>query len=131
MVARLSMSQAARLSTDQTLADASVTHCILPVQFHVAPAAARTGEQRLMAAILEDAIALYFKQIGSGAPKLRSKLWREQREADHWLRSNDSASAFSFLRICEALHLDPQYLRRGLQTIDGKSVHRLRHLHPS
>jgi hypothetical protein len=68
-----------------------------------------------MAAVLEDAIALHFKQIPPGTSKLRRKWQQEQAKADHWLRSNDRASAFSFLRICEALTLEPQYLRRGLR----------------
>jgi hypothetical protein len=92
-------------------------HAILPVQFFLTSATVRTGEQRLMAAILEDAIALYCKRMPAGSAKLRSKFQAEQGQADHWLRSNDRASVFSFLRICEALNLDPQYLRRGLRML--------------
>ena len=41
---------------------------------------------------------------------------------DYWLRSNDRAWAFSFLRICDALNLDPQYLRRGLRQFHAGGI---------
>src|SRR5262245_28651682 len=91
------------------------TDAILPVQLFLQSAAVRTGEQRLMAAVLEDAIALRLKPIPPATGKMRPKFVQEQGQADHWLRSNDRASLFSFLRICEALNLDSQYLRRGLR----------------
>jgi hypothetical protein len=75
-----------------------------------------------MAAVLQDAIALHFKRIPPGTSKLRRKVQQEQGQADHWLGSNDRASAFSFLRICEALTLDPQYLRRGLRKLHEQAV---------
>lgn len=102
-------------STDGPIMWLGETQFILPVQFFPESATSRTGEQRLMAAVLEDAIALHFKPIPPSTSKLRRKLQQEQAKADHWLRSNDRASAFSFLRICEALTLEPQYLRRGLR----------------
>lgn len=107
--------------TTQPSADASVAglrgiHAILPVQFFPESTQVRTGEQRLMAAVLEDAIALHFKSTPSDTGK-RSKFQQEQAQADHWLRSNNRTAVFSFLRICEALNLDPQYLRRGLRAL--------------
>jgi hypothetical protein len=113
-------------STDEPLAGLWATHVVLPVQFLSSSPAARSGEQRLMAAVLEDAIALHFKRIPPGITKLQSKLQQEQAEATRWLRSNDAASAFSFLRICEALHIEPQYLRRGLRTFDEHAIPRPR-----
>jgi hypothetical protein len=113
-------------STEEPLAGLWATHVVLPVQFLSSSPAARSGEQRLMAAVLEDAIALHFKRIPPGITKLQSKLQQEQAEATRWLRSNDAASAFSFLRICEALHIEPQYLRRGLRTFDEHAIPRPR-----
>jgi len=36
------------------------------------------------------------------------------READEWIRSNDTVWPCSFRNICEALGLDPGYVRGGL-----------------
>jgi len=85
---------------------------ILPIQFFSQRGAGRwTGEQRLMAAILEDAIAVYSK---SSAPK-GSKARQILRETERWLRSKDRAWTFSFLRVCEMLSLDPIAIRRALR----------------
>ena len=85
---------------------------ILPIQFFSQRGAGRwTGEQRLMAAILEDAIAVYSK---SSAPK-GSKARQILRETERWLRSKDRTWTFSFLRVCEMLSLDPVAIRRTLR----------------
>src|SRR5262249_52802507 len=85
---------------------------ILPIQFFSQRGASRwTGEQRLMAAILEDAIAVYSK---SSAPK-GSKARQILRETERWLRSKDQTWTFSFLRVCEMLSLDPVAIRRALR----------------
>jgi hypothetical protein len=110
------MGRTTQPSTDEPVAGVCEIHAILPAQFFLESAKVRTGEQRLMAAVLEDAIALHFKSKPPDTAK-RSKFQQEQAQADHWLRSNDQASVFSFLRICEALNLDPQYLRRGLRRL--------------
>jgi hypothetical protein len=110
------VSRTTQPSTHDPVAGLCEPHAILPVQFCLESAKVRTGEQRLMAAVLEDAIALHFKSMPPDTAK-RSKFQQEQAQADYWLRSNDRASVFSFLRICEALNLDPQYLRRGLRTL--------------
>jgi hypothetical protein len=80
-----------------------------------------------MVAVLEDAIALHFKRIPPGTTKLRPNLLQEQGQADHWLRSDDRVSAFSFLRICEAVNLDPQYVRDGLHMLHEQTVTDGRH----
>jgi hypothetical protein len=121
------VSRTTQPSTNDPVAGLCETHAILPVQFFLKSATVRTGEQRLMAAVLEDAIALRLKPIPPGTAKLRPKFQQEQGRADHWLRSNDRASVFSFLRICEALNLDPQYLRRGLRTLYEQAVTDGRH----
>jgi hypothetical protein len=85
---------------------------ILPIQFFSQRGTSRwTGEQRLMAAILEDAIAVYSK---SSAPK-GSKARQILRETERWLRSKDRTWTFSFLRVCEMLSLDPVAIRRALR----------------
>jgi hypothetical protein len=85
---------------------------LLPVQFdaYVQRRRAWTGEQRLMAAILEDAVDV----CTSPTTLANAKRQRLQREAIVWLRSNDRARMFSFLRVCEALDLDSGTIRRGV-----------------
>jgi hypothetical protein len=93
---------------------------ILPAQFFPGrqPKRACTGEQCLMAAILEDAVALHL----SPKPPRTSKAFHVLREARRWVRSNDRSWVFSFLRICEALDLDPNAIRRGLRIRNGEEV---------
>lgn len=79
------------------------------------PLAKVSPETALMYAVLEDAF-LCLQKSGDVTPLVR----RHVGEAEEWFRSDDSRSVFSFLSICEALGLDPQYLRRKLQ-----------HWHPS
>ena len=62
------------------------------------------GELRLMAAVLEDAVNILRKRP-------RSRAGREARE---WLASHDTSWPFAYERICEALNLDPESVRREL-----------------
>jgi len=85
---------------------------VLPDQFYTAAERSQkdVAERRLMAAILEDAVLVYQRHPRPALP-------RQQRlfcEAVEWLTNDDRTWAFSFMRICEALELDPSYLRRGL-----------------
>lgn len=91
---------------------------ILPVQYftRLQRSSAWTGEQRLMAAILEDAVAVCGKR---NAPKT-SKARHVLRETMRWLRSNDRSWMFSFLRICETLDLDHGAIRRGIRILRGE-----------
>ena len=60
------------------------------------------GELRLMAAVLEDAINIVRKRP-------RSRAGRVARE---WLKSTDASWPFAFERICDALDLDADSVRR-------------------
>ncbi len=62
------------------------------------------GEMRLMAAVLEDAISVLRKRP-------RSRAGREARE---WMLSRDKSYPFAYERICEALDLDADSVRRGV-----------------
>lgn len=83
---------------------------VLPEQFH-GPARATSrwqSELALMDAVLDDALTCYQKQF---APHTR----REQQlaqEAAAWLFSEDDRWPFSFVNVCLALGLEPEYLRR-------------------
>ena len=74
--------------------------------------AARQPEAALMCAILEDAVDSFQGQFGSTATRQAKRLGEE---AEEWLFSDDSHWVFSFLVICAALDLSPQYIRRGLK----------------
>lgn len=95
-------------------------HTILPVQFftRLQRSASWTGEQRLMGAILEDAIGVACKTAAPKTSKGRSLL----RETLRWVRSNDRKWTFSFLRICETLDLDPSAIRRGVRIRRGEEL---------
>ena len=69
-----------------------------------------TGEYRLALAILQDAIQICC-MAGSGRRSLRLR-----GEAARWLHSGDRSWCFSFERICEALELDADCVRRSLRS---------------
>jgi len=73
--------------------------------------AARQPEAALMCAVLEDAVDCFQKQFVCATRRAK----RLGEEAEEWLFSDDSRWAFSFLSICTALDLGPQYIRRGLK----------------
>ena len=67
-------------------------------------------EKRLMAAVLKDAIQIY--QAFTGRPTSRAR--RYLVELEDWFASDDMVYPFAFRRICEALALDPGWVRDGL-----------------
>ena|SRR4026207_1796765 len=69
----------------------------------------REGEQKLMLAVLENAIEDFQKYV-LAADKRGKELFRETEE---WILETDSPSFFSFENICAHLDLDPDYVRRG------------------
>lgn len=77
----------------------------------------KTGEYRLVLAVLEDAIHC-FQQYAFSSNDGHRQLFAE---AAAWLmpardpQVSDGAPAFSFDYICDVLGLDATYLRRGLQ----------------
>ena len=105
---------------DEKLPGLFEPHTILPVQYftRLQRSAVWTGEQRLMAAVLEDAVSVCSKR---GIPK-SSKGRQILRETLRWLRSNDRKWTFSFLRICEHLDLSPSAIRRGVRILRGEEI---------
>ncbi len=91
---------------------------ILPSQFfsRMCRRDHRTGEHRLMLAVLEDAVNIYLKRNG-GRPGLRVF-----REIEQWFASTDDSYIFSFERICQALGLDAEFIRRGLREARKRNV---------
>lgn len=76
-------------------------------------------ETALMYAVLEDALICLQKKAVDLPPRVR----RRARDAERWFLSNDSRWIFSFLSICDALGLDPAYLRKKVRhwrpTVEG------------
>ena len=68
------------------------------------------GERRLFLAILQDAIYCYQKHVF--ATKWRGR--RLFREVERWFTEPNSGAAISFQTVCEALGIDPAYIRSGL-----------------
>jgi hypothetical protein len=77
--------------------------------------AASHAEAALMCAVLEDAVVCYQEQYFSAARRAKHL----GREAEAWLFSDDASWLFSFLSICSALDLCPQYIRQGLKRWHG------------
>lgn len=77
-------------------------------------------EQRLMLAVLEDAIACFQKNLSARNNKGKTLF----RETEEWIVEKDSGWIFSFESICEGLGLDPQYVRQGLMRWKEKELRR-------
>jgi hypothetical protein len=93
---------------------AFIDETLLPEQFLTPTYESRrvwTGERRLLLGVLEEAVCVFF-QYRSVRTSRGKQLFREAQE---WLWSNDRHWLYSFENICDHLHLDPDYLRRGLQ----------------
>jgi hypothetical protein len=69
----------------------------------------REGEQKLMLAVLENAIE-DFQKYALATDKRGKELFQE---AEEWILETGSPSFFSFENICEHLQLNADYVRRG------------------
>jgi len=68
-------------------------------------------EKRLMLAVLEDAVGTFQKYAGATNRRAR----RLHAEAEEWFADDDVSWPFAFPNICQALGLEPEWLRRGLE----------------
>lgn len=96
------------------LENAALPECtVVPEQFFPAPSHAtahRSGVRRLLLAVLQDAVACWFRY--RHARNARGQ--RLFRETHAWFWDTDQHWLFAFEHICEQLKLDPDYIRRGL-----------------
>ena len=67
-------------------------------------------EKRLMLAVLEDAVRCFQDNVSAESDTKRKLL----NEAEEWFLKENDDWVFSFENICEALALNPEYVRRGL-----------------
>ncbi len=86
---------------------------MLPVQFYdlLRRKHELDGEKLLMFAVLEDGVENYMKHLNS--PTRRG--YNRFHEAEEWIEREDKKWLFSFDNICEALDIDPDYMRQGLR----------------
>ena len=84
---------------------------LVPAQWHSAMwDASLVPEKRLLLAILEEAIATVQRYVVDERRRGR----RLYREAEAWVLSDDVSWPCTFRRICDALGIDPDYLREGV-----------------
>ena len=97
--------------TDRSRLDESLQpEVILPEQLHAEVSALRDSERRLRLAVLEDAVRYFQRYVDSTDPRERVLY----EDAVDWFESPDRSEPFSFENVCDALHLDPDYIRQGL-----------------
>lgn len=70
------------------------------------------GVKRLLAAVLDDAIAVVKRD---GGRRDRRQLVRETRE---WFASDDTGSPFDFLNVCAVLGIDALAMREAIRHYD-------------
>lgn len=78
------------------------------------PIAARvrmSGEFRLMWAVIEDGLDCYLRYANHPSPRMQEMFC----EAKEWIESNEEEWLFSFVSICRAFQIEPDYLRNGLR----------------
>lgn len=110
------------LRTDDIL---SQTDIILPSQyFGSLGSVGLSGEQRLMLAVLVDAINVLQNWQGGGSACKR----RNFAEAAQWVNTRGASHPFSFDSVCDALEIDSELLRSRLRMLTirlGTSIRRI------
>lgn len=101
---------------ESAAAEVSHTDAVLPAQFWNGHNHGADPERRLMAAVLEDAIALCVRSIASRDATLA----RDAEEADQWLSSDERVGPFAFASICDALDLDADAVREAIARLRGR-----------
>jgi hypothetical protein len=86
---------------------------VLPSQFfdRIQIDASLQPEKRLMLAVLEDAVGTFQKY--ATVPGRRAH--RLFTEAEQWFESDEKEWPFAFVNVCQALDLEPLYVRAGLR----------------
>jgi len=75
---------------------------------HFDPGGLATPERRLLLAVLEEAIGTYQRCVAMGD---RGSI---RAGVEDWIASEEGASLFSFVGICDVLGIEPAYVRTGL-----------------
>jgi hypothetical protein len=85
---------------------------ILPIEddSQIAARVRVSGEFRLMWAVLEDGMECCLRYATHPSPRLQEMF----REAKEWIDSDEEEWLFSFISICQACKIEPDYLRKRL-----------------
>ncbi len=78
----------------------------------------RSPEERLMMAVLEEALATFERGLGSRVPMQR----QAHHDVDRWVRCRSREDLFSFENVCSILGIDADYLRSGLARLKARSL---------
>ncbi len=102
---------------------------LLPAQFYAAfrGGSGVRGEKRLMLAVLEDALDCFQKYAAARDGHGQALF----EEANTWICSSDRGWFFSYENICETLEINPEYLRRGLDSWRRTDAHSARAAGPA
>ncbi len=108
--------------------EASGSDLILPCQYYDISGGYRlTGEQRLMLALLTDAINVYQKGVLSHITRAR----RLYVDAERWILSEQAVGeSLSFDTVCDALGIESAHLRQRI-FLWKHEIHRCREHHPA
>jgi hypothetical protein len=101
----------------------AVPERMLPGQFYDMwhQAAARSGEHRLLVAILEDAIQCWLGTGRAWASGNNNPDWlpgqhgRLYYEAENWIFNDTAQALVTFAEVCAVLELEPEWLRAALR----------------
>jgi hypothetical protein len=108
------------LRTDDILSQADI---ILPSQYFGAlGSAGLSGEQRLMLAVLVDAINVLQSWRGGSSARKR----RNFAEAAQWVNTPGTSYPFSFDSVCDALEIESELLRSRLRVLTVRSANSAR-----
>ena len=76
-----------------------------------------TGEQRLMVAVLENAVDDYLKYAAARDPRQR----RLFADTEEWIEADGRSWLYDFGTVCDHLGLDAGYVREGLRRAKARA----------
>jgi hypothetical protein len=87
---------------------------LLPVQYNefMRRRSALEGEQKLMFAVLEDAVECYLKHMNAKSRERRLLFY----EVQNWMNAKNRVGLFSYQTLCESLRVDAKALRTALES---------------
>ncbi len=111
-----------RHEAEERLNDIFEPDVLLPVQYfaQLKRKKYKSGEHRLVIAIMQDAVECFQKHIHAHDSK-RRQLYAD---AEVWIGEDDDTSVFSFNNVCALLSIDVDYARKGL--LDWRDMQRTR-----
>jgi len=87
---------------------------LLPVQYNeiMRRRSALEGEQKLMFAVLRDAVESYLKHMNAKSRRRRLLFY----EVQNWMSAKNRVGLFSYRTLCESLGIDHKALRAALES---------------